>query len=150
MEYLINHKMFNNGIYKINNEINILLFSHYIPIWFNDAWTVDNAINDNIERIKSNVIDNVNIGKIIDDENKILYELKKHHFNNNNCLIIELNLSGDEYLILWDIKNHIFYDMDCNDKFVEMDDTRFINCLILGICDDVVIWNYDNVSRETI
>lgn len=114
MDYIINFKNFNiRGEYKINDEITILSLYGYNQIW--------NMENENIHK-KS--FDKIGI-------------------NQYNCLFIQLNNTGDEYLILWDIKNNKFYDMDCNDCFVLMDDTRFVNCLVLSLCDDVIVFNYN-------
>ncbi len=117
MDYIINFKQFNiHGVYALNNEISILTLNGYKQIW--DA----------------------------ENENTFIKTFNKIGLNNNNCLFIQMNNTGDEYLILWDIKNNKFYDMDCNDMFVLMDDTRFINCLILSLCDNVIVFNYNNVG----
>lgn len=117
MDYIINFKQFNiHGVYELNNEISILTLNGYKQIWNSE------------------------------NENTFIKTFDKIGLNNNNCLFIQLNNTGDEYLILWDMKNNKFYDMDCNDMFVLMDDTRFAYCLILSLCDDVIVFNYENVG----
>ena len=117
MDYIINFKKFNlHGEYTINNELSILTLYGYKQIWDTEH---DNIFTKTIE---------------------------KTGIKQNNCLFIQFNNTGDEYLILWDIENNKFYDMDCNDMFVLMNDTRFINCLVQSICDDVIVFNYNNVG----
>ena len=100
----------------MNIQINKSLF------WNNRTYT----INDDIEILL--------YSKYLSSWNGyILPDLKQYDFNDDNCLIIVFNVSGDEYLYLWDIETDKIYDMDCNDKF-ELTYERGIYCIISGLC----------------
>lgn len=110
---------FDYGVYRINNDMEIMLFSRYIKTFFDG-----DGIN--------------NIYNICDETLYMINELKKHNFNDNNCLVYVFNISGDEYLYIWDIENDDIYDMDCNDTF-NISYDRGIRCILSGLSFPILI-----------
>lgn len=119
MDIKINKYLFDNGKYTINNDCHILLFSKYIKTWYNTE-CIDNLFD------------------ISENEINLIKQLKNHNFNDNNCIVLVCNITGDEYLYIWDFANDIIYDLDCNDNF-EINNNRGIHCLVCDMCYPVLI-----------